>query len=160
LNQFSVYSLNKISSNEKAYLEFNKLLKELYSTLAKELRATGYENVEDLVYATSIVFDHDLWVIDRIREVGIEAFMNKLIERAPRELYETSGYYLYLLFSLFSSMAAVLNMVDTYKKENLSTLILWAKSYANELDLYLDTLDMFLSDETYKELMSEGIIKP
>ncbi|MGC9015147.1 MAG: hypothetical protein ACP5KW_12295, partial [Thermoproteota archaeon] len=146
--------------NEKAYLEFNKLFKESYNTLAKELRATGCENVEDLVYAMSIVFDHDLWVIDRIREVGIEAFMNKLIERAPCELYETSGYYLYLLFSLFSSMAAVLNMVDTYKKENLSTLILWAKSYASELDLYLDTLDVFLSDETYKGLISEGIIKP
>ena len=116
LNQFSVYSLNKVSSNEKAYLEFNKLLKELYNTLAKELRATCCENVENLVYAMSIVFDHDLWVIDRIREVGIEAFMNKLIERAPCELYETSGYYLYLLFSLFSSMAAVLNMVDTYKE--------------------------------------------
>jgi hypothetical protein len=57
-------------------------------------------------------------------------------------------------------MAAVLNMVDTYKKENLSTLILWAKSYASELDLYLDTLDVFLSDETYKGLISEGIIKP
>jgi hypothetical protein len=107
----------------------------------------------------SIVFDHDLWVIDKVREVGIEAFTNKLVERAPRELYETSGYYLYLLFSLFSSMTAVLKLVDTYKKENLSTLIIWARSYAEELDLYLDTLDLFLSDETYKELVSEGIIK-
>lgn len=159
LNQFSVYSLNKVSSNEKAYGEFNKLFKELYNNLAKELRATGYENIEDLVYAMSIVFDHDLWVINKVHDMGIEAFTNKLIERAPRELYETSGYYMYLLFSLFSSMAAVLNLVDTYKKENLSTLIFWAKSYADELDLYLDTLDLFLSDETYEELVSEGIIK-
>jgi hypothetical protein len=159
LSQFSVYSLNKVFSDEKAYGEFSKLFKELYNTLAKELRATGCENAEDLVYAMSIVFDHDLWVIDKVREVGIEAFTNKLVERAPRELYETSGYYLYLLFSLFSSMTAILKLVDTYKKENLSTLIIWARSYAEELDLYLDTLDLFLSDETYKELVSEGIIK-
>lgn len=131
----------------------------MYNALAKELRATSYENIEDLVCTVSIVFDHDLWVMDRISETGVEAFTNKLIKRAPRELYETSGYYMYLLFSVFSSMSAVLKLVDTYKKENLDTLIIWAKFYANELDLYLDTLDMFLSDETYKELINEGIIE-
>lgn len=35
LSQFSVYSLNKVFRDEKAYGEFSKLFKELYNTLAK-----------------------------------------------------------------------------------------------------------------------------
>lgn len=134
--------------NKVAYAE-----KALAKAFAEILRASGYERSEDLVYAMSVLIDRDLWVLMKLAELGIENLVKKLVERDLSLVLEFSDYTVYLTFAWFSATSAVLHIVENYKRENVNTLTSWSRTYAEEVEDYLDTMDVLLDDEAFGEIL-------
>lgn len=130
----------------------------MYKRLAEEIRATGYKHAEELVYGLSVIADHDVWVLRKVKKYGIEGLLRRLGERALMETVEASRCLAALLFTWFSATAALFNLVDKFREENRDTLAKWSKELAEELDAYIDTLDLLISDEDYEALKEVGLV--
>ncbi len=139
--------------------DFGRVELALGRELARLIRSTNYSRAEDLVYALSILIEHDQWVINNVVKYGFDGLMDRINERALNEVGETSAYLMATMFAWYSSTTAVLGIVKEFRRENLDSLAQWSRAYAEELDTYIDTLDLLISDETYKALREEGVIK-
>ena len=139
--------------------EFIDLEEELGIALAKLIRRSEYEFAENLVYGLSVLIDRDRWIIEKISELGIEGFIQRIIERDPKAFMEFATYTMYLTFTWVASTAALLDIVKNYKNENRDKMARWCKEYAKEVEDYIDSLDIILKDEVYEELLKFGITK-
>jgi len=112
---------------------------------------------EDLKYAGAQLFNYDLWLLEKTREVGLERFLSLLAERACDEAYQMHGYLLALLYVILAITAALLGTVPAFNRESLKVLVEWARHYAEELDSYVDTVNLLVTDEYYEAV--EGYLR-
>ena len=59
------------------------------------------------------------------------------------------NFLLALLYTVTAINATLFEIVP-YNKENLGILVDWAKHYASELDAYIDTVNLLVTDEYYE----------
>jgi hypothetical protein len=137
--------------------ELIELEKEAARETAKLIRNTGYRYAEDLVYGLSAMIDYDAWLVEKLSQLGPETLFEKLWQRGLQETLQLSIYTRYLLFAWISATSAFLNLLEEYREENRDTLAKWSRTYAEEVEAYIDTLDTLLDDEAYIviEKMSE-----
>jgi len=139
--------------------KFREVEEELARAVAKLLKNSNYNYADNLIYALSTLVDRDLWVLDKISELGFNALIKKIIDRALDVVLQFSGYTMYLTFAWVSSTAAVLGIARECKERNRDILAIWCQEYAKEINSYLDTLDLLLDDEVYEDLVELGIIR-
>ncbi len=139
--------------NKNILEEFISLEEEIATLLAKLIRSSRYKHAENLAYGLSAFVNHDLWVLRKISGLGFEGFVKRLVGRGSKEFMEFIGYTMYLTFTWAASTVAVLGIVREYREENRDALAQWCKSYAREVEDYLDTLDILVNDEVYEELV-------
>ena len=139
--------------------ELIDLEKRLGVALAELIRGSGYELAEDLVYGLSVLIDRDQWVIEKITELGIDGFINRVLSRDPKTLIEFATYTMYLIFSWVASIATIVGVVKDYRNENRDKMAQWCKKYAKEVEDYIDTLDVLVKDDVYEELRELGVVK-
>jgi len=154
--QFKLFS--SMTANRELLDAFAEAERALARALAREIRSTGYERSEDLVYALSVLVDRDLWVLERSAEIGLENLLEKLTERDLGVVVGFASYTMYLAFTWTSATSATLGLLEGYRRENLDTLASWSRAYAEEVEDYLDTMDALLDDEAYEELLRLGVI--
>uniref|UniRef100_A0A7C1CEK3 Uncharacterized protein n=1 Tax=Thermofilum adornatum TaxID=1365176 RepID=A0A7C1CEK3_9CREN len=137
--------------------ELIELEKEAARETAKLIRSTGYRYAEDLVYGLSAMVDYDEWLVEKLSQLGPETLFEKLWQRGLQETLWLSIYIRYLLFAWISATSALLKLLEEYREENRDTLAKWSRTYAEEVEAYIDTLDTLLDDEAYTviEKMSE-----
>jgi len=112
-----------LGSIDKGFLrELVELEKKIGETLAGMIRRTNYRYSEELVYGLSSLIDYDKWVIGKISQLGIDAFVKKLIDRAPQTFIEFINLALYLIFTWLASTVAILGIVKEYREENMDKL--------------------------------------
>ncbi|WP_460172818.1 hypothetical protein [Vulcanisaeta sp. JCM 14467] len=138
--------------------DFNKAELAIGKELAKLIRSTNYPYAEDLVYALSILIEHDHWVINNVARYGFNGLLSRINERALNEAGDTSVYLMATAFAWYSATAAVLGLIKEFRGVNRDALAQWSRAYAEELNAYIDTLDLLINDETYKTLKEEGVI--
>lgn len=126
---------------------FKKVEKELATSIAKIIKNSSYNRANDIIYALSVLVDRDLWVFDKICELGLENFIKKLIERDINLALQFLGYTLYLSFAWLSLTVTVIGVAKEYKEENRDLLAMWCREYSKELEDCIDTLDILLDDE-------------
>ena len=158
LVRYSFEALRRAEVSRDFIEEFREVEVGLAREVARELRSTRRSGAEDLVYALSVMVDHDLWVLEKVSSYGLEGFMDRLIERCSGELAEASAHLVYLVFSWTASSSAILGLTR-YREDNLRTLISWCRGYAEEVDDYVETLDLLADDEAYRDLMESGVVK-
>ena len=139
--------------------EFLRLEERLGVALAKLIKRSRYEFDEDLIYGLSALIDRDKWILEKVSELGIEGFIKRVLERDPKGFMEFTAYTMYLTFAWVASTAALLGIIKNYKDENRDKLAQWCKGYAEEVEDYIDTLDILVKDEVYGELIELGIIE-
>lgn len=152
-------SYKAYTSNALAPKRLREVEEELAKAVARKLRLSEYERVDDLLYALSVLVDRDLWIIDRVAELGLEGLVKRFIDRALDVVLQLVGYTTYLAFAWTSASTAVLGIAKEYKRENRDLLAAWCREYAKEIEEYLDTLDLLLDDELYSDLQGLGVIK-
>jgi len=145
-------------ANRELLDAFAEAEKALARALAREIRSTGYDRWEDLVYALSVLVDRDLWILERSAETGLDSLLEKLTERDLDVAVGFASYTMYLAFTWISATSATLGLLEGYRRENLDTLASWSRAYAEEVEDYLDTIDTLLDDEAYEELLRLGVI--
>jgi len=139
--------------------EFINLEEKLATALTELIRRSGYEYAENLVYGLSVLIDRDRWIIKKTSELGIDGFINRVLDRDPKAFMEFAAYTMYLTFTWVASTAALLGVVKNYKDENRDKMARWYRGYAKEIEDYIDTLDILVKDDVYKELLELGIVK-
>ena len=139
--------------------EFIDLEEKLGIALAKLIKESKYKFAEDLVYGLSVLIDRDRWVIEKVSELGIDGFIKRVIDRDPKAFMEFANYTIYLTFTWVASTVALLGIVKNYRDENRDKMSQWCREYAKEVEDYIDTLDILLKDEVYKELLKLGTVK-
>jgi len=136
---------------------FKKIEYRIYGALKDEIEKSEFNGIENILYAISIAADYDLWVINSILEVGFEEFIRRVDKRASDEIHKLIGYLLSLTYSLMACLFVMLRYkaVEVSKPvaETFNILVSWCSKYADELDLYVDTINLLISDEYY------GVIK-
>ena len=137
--------------------ELMELEKEAARETAKLIRDTGYRYAEDLVYGLSAMIDYDAWLLEKLSQFGLEKLADTLRHRGLQETLQISIYTRYLLFAWISATSALLKLLEEYREENRDALAKWSRTYAEEVEAYIDTLDTLLDDEAYIviEKMSE-----
>ncbi len=149
-----------LSSTDRSTLEeFINIEEELGTALAKLVRRSGYKFAEDLVYGLSVLLDRDRWVIEKISELGVDGLIKRILDRDPKAFVEFTTYTAYLTFTWVASTSPVLGIVKDYKVENRDKLAHWCKHYAAEVEDYIDTLDILVKDDVYRELLKLGAVK-
>lgn len=103
--------------NVEALKKFREVEEELAKVLAKLLKNSDYSYADNLIYALSTLVDRDLWVLDKIYELGFNTLIKKIIDRAFDVVLQFSGYTMYLTFAWVSSTAAVLDIAKEYKEK-------------------------------------------
>ena len=129
--------------------ELMELEKEAARETAKLIRNTGYRYAEDLVYGLSAMIDYDAWLLEKLSQLGPETLFEKLWQGGLQETLWLSIYIRYLLFAWISAASALLKLLEEYREENMDTLAKWSRTYAEEVEAYIDTLDTLLDDEAY-----------
>ena len=132
-------------------VELEKKFYELYLKSLKEKCARVNIPIEDMEYAIAQLFDYDLWLTEKVKEHGIEKFPIILMKRAHEEASSMYNFLLALLYVVTAINAALFEIVP-YNRENLRILINWAKYYASELDAYIDTVSLLVTDEYYEAI--------
>jgi len=154
-----------VELNEKLVRDINilgevrKIEVEMGMALAEIIRNTGYRHAEELVRGLGALIDRDIWVIDCMSKYGAKEAINKLMKRGAIPLLDLMGYTMLLTFAWTAASAAVLGLVKEFKESNRDTLARWCGKYAEEIEGYIDTLDLLLDDEVYEDLKEIGIIK-
>ena len=74
-------------------------------------------------------------------------------------MLQLSGYLRYLFFAWTSATSAILKLVERYKEENRDTLVKWCRTYKEEVEGYIDTLDTLLDDESYDAIKKLDIVR-
>lgn len=150
-------SVNLFENKRIKLDEVIELWKEFAKNVADALRSSNNRNAEDLVYSYSILIDQDIWVINKVKEYGLDGFLRRISDRASQEASEMPSHMILLLFAWLSAVAAIFRLVNQFKEENAEELIRISKRETEELDLYIDTLDLLISDDSYKALKESGM---
>ncbi|WP_054854436.1 hypothetical protein [Vulcanisaeta distributa] len=149
---------NSLSAGKLTVNELRSIEVRIGRELANGLRSTGHPQAEDLVQVLSTLIEHDLWVTEALSRYGYDGLIRRINERALNETTEETAYLMATLLTWHSATTATLNLIKEYKETNRDTLTKWAAAYAEELDTYIDTLDMLINDEAYETLKEERII--
>ncbi len=132
-----------IDLEKKAYRELEVILRE-------QAPPHGV-NPQPIIKMHAAAIDYDIWAINAILDVGFKGFMARLLERARTEA-EHLGEHLYpLLYALTCVDSAILEG-SPHRKDTLEKLVKWGFSHANEVEDYIDTLSLLISDEAYEAL--------
>ena len=91
--------------------------------------------------------------------LGLEELVKRLASKVPDAVLQFAVYSMYLAFAWASATVAVLGIVKEYSESNRDALARWSHEYAKEVEGYIDTLDLFLDDEVYSDLLELGAIK-
>ena len=132
--------------------EFEKELYRSYARALDERSAEAGVSFEGVEYAVAQLFDYDLWILKKIGELGPEGFLELLMERAYEEACSMHGYLLALLYAVTAVNAAIFGLVAEYNEESLEVLVGWAERYARELDAWVDTVNLLVTEECYEAL--------
>ena len=127
-----------------------RLFEELKPLLEERAASYGVDP-GSVVRVHAAVIDYDLWVISSVLEVGFDGFLRRLSERAGMEAEEFVGY-LYSLICVTMCIDSVLLKGAPHRRDTFEALIGWGSSYAEEVEDYLDTLSLLISDEAYEAL--------
>ncbi len=127
-----------------------RLFEELKPVLEERAASYGVDP-GSVVRVHAAVIDYDLWVISSVLEVGFDGFLRRLSERAGMEAEEFVGY-LYSLICVTMCIDSVLLKGAPHRRDTFEALIGWGSSYAEEVEDYLDTLSLLVSDEAYEAL--------
>ena len=77
------------------------------------------------------------------------------MDRASEEFNWLVSYYLHSVYLFLACYSAKKDLID-YKRETLNVLTLWLKSYTDELDAYLSTVDLLVTHyEVVKDYMQD-----
>jgi len=136
--------LRKLMNFEKEFFE------EFKSVLVEKAALYGLDS-DSVVKIHAAVIDYDLWIIESVLETGFYGFLRRLSERAEEEVSGLVKYFYSLLYVVMC-VDSVLFKNTPYRKDVLEILIDWGSRYAEEVEDYLDTLSLLVSDETYKVL--------
>jgi len=131
-----------------------KLERENFSRLkwVLEEKSLAYNlDPHSIVEMHAAVVDCSLWAISSTLENGLQGFLDKLSKRAGRELAELVSYLHHLMYVVLA-IDLVLLEDASHHRDVLETLVSWGSSYADEVESYLDTLSLLISDESYKAL--------
>jgi len=136
-----------------------KLEEDIAYEVTRLLRSSGYKYAEELVYGLSAMVDYDTWLLKKVSEINFEGFIKRLWERGLEEMLQLSVYIRYLFFAWTSATSAILKIVKRYREENIDILTKWCKTYAEEVETYIDTIDTLLDDESYKIIEKLEIVR-
>jgi len=154
------FTQSVFSRIDRATLDkFIDLEEKLGIALTELIRRSGYKSAEELVHGLSALIDRDRWIIQKVSELGIDGFIKRVINRDPKAFIEFTTYTMYLTFTWVASTTTLLGVVKDYKSENRDKMARWCSEYAKEIENYLDTLDILVKDDVYKELLELGIVK-
>ncbi len=132
---------------------------EVASEIASAIRSSGYGRGEDLIRALAVMVEYDLWLLDRVSRHSLQEFTFKVFTRAREAALGLTHALSRLHFAVAAALAALMGIIREYRPENLDYLVSQALKYAEEVDLYMDTLDVILDDEAYKEASELGAIE-
>lgn len=117
-----------------------------------------YERIEipdELFEAFEIICETEVWYLSKISEMGLEEFIHTIMDRASEEFNWLVSYYLHSVYLFLACYSAKKDLID-YKRETLNVLTLWLKSYTDELDAYLSTVDLLVTHyEVVKDYMQD-----
>ncbi|MHC1628067.1 MAG: hypothetical protein ACXQTI_04460 [Candidatus Nezhaarchaeales archaeon] len=154
LTQSTLSRIDRATLDELIDLE-----EKLGVALTELIRGSGYELAEDLIYGLSVLIDRDRWIIEKITELGIDGFINRVLGRDPKAFIEFATYTMYLTFSWVASVATIVGIVKDYRNENRDKMARWCRAYAKEIEDYIDTLDVLVKDDVYEKLRELGVVK-
>ena len=137
--------LKRLMISEKKFFE------ELKPALEEKASLYGVDP-GSVVKVHAAVIDYDLWVISSVLEVGFDGFLRRLSERAGMEAEAFVGY-LYSLFYVMMCIDLVFLGGVSYRRDTFEALVSWGSSYSEEVEDYLDTLSLLVSDEAYEALI-------
>ncbi|MCD6457803.1 MAG: hypothetical protein J7K82_03035 [Thermoproteales archaeon] len=132
-----------------------RLFKELKPFLEEKAISYGLDS-DAVIKIHAAMIDYDLWLISSLLEVGFDGFLKRLLERAKMEA-EVFTCYLYSLFYVMMCIDLVLLREAPHRKDTFEALVSWGSIYAEEVEDYLDTLSLLISDEAYEALT--GFVK-
>ena len=134
---------------------FREFEREAFRVLEHLLRqkASGIlgEKVEVLIDVTATLFDYDLWVLGKIKEYGLGGFMKKL-ENYKDVVTEMVSHLLQAHHAYFITLYGVLSSRENYKLENLNKAVSLAWKHCQELDDYVDTVNILITPNLYEEV--------
>lgn len=151
------FSLTKLHVRMSSLLRKTaKLYEEICESYIKHIKDKCEEKgipSEDVKSAALQLFDYDLWLLGKVTELGMNEFLKALLTYASDEIKHMSAYLIALSLTLMAIDAGVSEWVPC-NVENLKILVSWAKHYAKELDSYLDTVDLLITNEC-REVLEE-----
>jgi len=143
--------LSKTESELRGSLKLVKEIeKRIYRVFKDIIEKSEFNGKEDVLYAFSILTDYDLWVINTLLEFGFEEYVHRVEERARYEIRELMSYLFSLTYSLMACLSVILRVVEEPVVETFNVLVNWCKRYAGDVDSYVDTIDLLISDEHYE----------
>jgi len=140
------------AENEDFRLRLKRLMdleKRLFGELKPllEEKAVSYGLDPDaVVRAHAAAIDYDLWAISSVLEVGFNGFLKRLSERARAEAEALVGYLYSLLYVMMCTDLVLLREAPR-RRDTLEKLVGWGSGYAEEVEGYLDTLSLLVSDK-------------
>ena len=155
---YLVYALEPISSSLLLgegigrLKELGRLEAEAFGDVKRLVEERAKEKGVDagpVVKAHAAAVDYDLWLIGSVLEVGLEGLIGGLAERAGEEV-EGMVRSLYSLFYALMAVDSALFKDAPYRRESLGELVALCSTYAEEVEDYLDTLSLLVSDEAYE----------
>lgn len=105
---------------------------------------------ESLIDSLDALNDASLLMYSNIIEKGVKGFFDLILDRAQNEFMELGYHYMIVNFGFTTCLTALKEKRGS--KETVDKLIDLVANYADELDSYLSTVDLLLSDEEYEVL--------
>ena len=132
-------------------------LRQVYSSvrdyLIREIvERLRYVYSEDVVYAISALLDRDLWIIDKVRRLGVKSLVSVFRRKAGYMLAMFNDVSITLTFIVVSILAGLLHAVpmsimQKIRKENINELVRWGRKLAEDLSELMELLDGTLIGE-------------
>ncbi|MCS7365304.1 MAG: hypothetical protein NDF54_07710 [archaeon GB-1867-035] len=133
----------------KKLIGFEKKLFEEIKHLLRE-KSSQYElNPEDVIKAHAAVINYDIWILNLVLNIGLDELIRRISERAEDEVQEFTRYLYSLFYTLMTIDLVILKNIP-HRKDTLKLLVSWSVYYAEEVEDYLDTLNLAVINETYE----------
>ena len=150
-NLFLRVEEEEIKNRLKKMMNFEKKFFDKLTVLLKEKASSYSLKPDSIIRAHAAAIDYDLWLINSVLEIGLTGFLKRISERAIKEFEEFTNH-LYLLFYVTMGIDMVLLEDSPYREDTLIMLVNLSSDYAEEVEDYLDTLSLLISNETYEAL--------
>ncbi|MFW6121773.1 MAG: hypothetical protein ACOC80_12885, partial [Petrotogales bacterium] len=120
-----------------------KVEQQFYENLKAQIPESLFESFEALNNTSLLMYSN-------IVEKGVKDFIEIVIDRAQDEFMELSYYYMLTNFGFITCLIALKE--NRGSAETVDRLKGIVSTCADELDSYLSTVDLLLSDEDYEVL--------